>query len=229
MNISLSGIFGGKKQKVTITTINLKLHNYVHSMGGRVVTEKTFTLDIPFTNKSHTDMLTQAAAFRTEKAKPIIINSMSVAEPFKLVSVTPKAPVEIKADEKVDFKLEIAVPEHNYTGPMSVNFVSDATPTIHIEISKTILVRNGKKTEIETSSRILNLPKGQIFGEKVQLYKAMSYGDSAKSISIAAPFKFVSSDPKLPLKIDDTNSYIVELYIQAPDAPYAGTLEITVD
>ena len=200
MEINLSNLLGGKAQKVTITVINLKLHSYMHSMSGLVVKEKSFSIDIPFTNKSHTDMLTQAAAFKTEKAKPIRINSIEVADPFKLISVTPSAPLEIKADEKVDFKLEIAVPGHNYTGPMSVSFISDATPTIHVEISKTILIRNGRRTEIETSSRILNLPKGQIFGEKIQLYKAMSYGDSAKKIDVAPPFKFVSSDPKLPLR-----------------------------
>jgi hypothetical protein len=228
MGLNLSSILEKNRQKVTITTINLKLHNYVHSMGGLEVREKRFSIDIPFTNKSHSDMLIEAASFKAEEAKPIRINSIEVAEPFRLLSVTPAAPVEIKADEKVNFKLEIEAPSHNYTGPMSVSFVSDATPTIHVEISKTILVRNGRRTEIETSSRILNVAKGQIFGEKVQLYKAMSYGDSAKSIEIAPPFRFVSSDPKLPLKIDDTNSYIVELYIQAPDAPYAGPLEITV-
>lgn len=228
MGLNLSSILGKNRQKVTITTINLKLHNYVHSMGGLVVKDKRFSIDIPFTNKSHSDMLIEAASFKAEEAKPIRINSIEVAEPFKLLSVTPAAPVEIKADEKVNFKLEIEAPAYNYTGPMGVSFVSDATPTIHVEISKTILVRNGRRTEIETSSRILNVAKGQIFGEKVQLYKAMSYGDSAKSIEIAPPFRFVSSDPKLPLKIDDTNSYIVELYIQAPDTPYAGPLEITI-
>jgi hypothetical protein len=56
----------------------------------------------------------------------------------------------------------------------------------------------------------------------------MSYGDTAKRIEVAPPFRFVSSDPKLPLRVDDTNSYIVELYIQAPEAPYAGPLEITI-
>ncbi len=228
MSLSLSGLLGGNRKKVTITAINLKLHNYVHSMGGLVVKEKRFSIDVPFTNKSHSDMLTEAAAFKAEKAKPVRINSIEVAEPFKLVSVVPAAPLEIKADEKVDFKLEIEAPEHSYTGPMSVSFASDATPTIHIEISKTMLIRDGKRTEIETSSRILNLTKGQIFGEKVQLYKAMSYGDTAKRIEVAPPFRFVSSDPKLPLRIDDTNSYIVELYIQAPEAPYAGPLEITI-
>ena len=151
-----------------------------------------------------------------------------MAEPFKLVSTTPAVPVEIQADQVVNFRFEIDAPAHSYAGPMSISFVSDSTPTIHIEISKTILARNGVRTTIGTSSRMLNLARGQIFGEKVQLYKAMSFGDTVDKIEIAPPFRFVSSDPKLPLKINDMNSYIVELYIQAPDASYAGPLEITL-
>ena len=95
-----------------------------------------------------------------------------------------------------------------------------------MELTKTVLNVKGRKIPIETSSRILNLQKGQIFSEKIQLYKAFSYGDSVSNIEIEKPFAFVSSDPKLPLKIDDTNSYILNLYIQGPDAPYAGALEI---
>jgi hypothetical protein len=226
MKIKLPALFGGNRQRVTITAINLKLHNHMHSMQGMEVKEKVFSIEIPFKNKSHTDMLTEAASFKAEKAKPLNIKGIEVGEPFRLVSVSPTTPVSVDADQKIDFKLMVEAPEHNYTGPINVSFLSDSIETIHIEISKTILVLNGKRTEIETSSRILNLPRGQIFGEKVQLYKAMSYGDTLSSIEVETPFRFVSSEPKLPLKIDDTNSYILEIYIQGPDQPYAGPLEI---
>jgi hypothetical protein len=226
MKIKLPELFGSKRQKVTITAINLKLHNHMHSMQGMEVRERVFSIDIPFKNKSHTDMLTEATSFKAEKAKPVNIKGIEVGEPFKLLSATPNTPISVEADQRVDFKLMVEAPEHNYTGPISISFLSDSVETLHIEISKTILILNGKRTEIETSSRILNLPKGQIFGEKVQLYKAMSYGDHLKGIELEPPFKFVSSEPKLPLKIDDTNSYILEIYIQAPDQPYAGPLEI---
>lgn len=228
MGLDISRLFGSKKQKVTITTINLKLQNYMHSIKGMEVKESPFELDIPFRNKTHTDMLTEAASFKAQKAKPLIIKAIEVAEPFRLLSATPQMPIEIKADEKIDFKLKLETPKYNYTGAMNVSFVSDSIETIHIEISKTLLNFKGKRIEIETASRILSIPRGQIFGEKVQLYKAMSYGDTASKIEIEHPFKFVSSEPKLPLKIDDTNSYIIEIYIQAPDAPYAGPLEIKI-
>ena len=135
-------------------------------------------------------------------------------------------PLEVKADEKVVFKLLIAVPEHNYTGPMNIVFNSDTKEMVHIEITKSILEAKGQKITIETSSRILNLPKGQIFTEKIQLYKAFSFGETVKNIEIETPFKFVSSEPKLPVTIDDTNTYILNLYIQAPSTSYAGTLQI---
>lgn len=222
----LSSLVKNKRQKATITAINLRLHNHVHSMDGLTVNGKRFSIDIPFTNKSHSDMLVDSAAFKAEQAKPIMIKSLEIAEPFGLVSVSPATPLEIKADERVIFKLWVEAPDYSYTGPMSVSFVSDAAPTVHIELSKTILVRNGKRTEIVAPLRILNLEKGQIFVEKVQLYRAMSQGDTVEGIEIARPFKIVSCEPKLPLRVKGTKNYAIELYIQAPDASYAGPLEI---
>lgn len=218
----------GGKPAVTITTINIKLHGLMHSMQGMQVKSNIFTLDIPFRNKTHTDMLTEATSFKAEKAEPIKINGIEVAEPFKLVSVEPKPPLEIKADEKVTFKLNIEAPQHSYTGPMAVNFQSESKEMVHLEITKTVLEAKGSKIPIETSSRILNVPKGQIFTEKIQLYKAFSYGDRISNVEIAFPFKFVSSEPKLPLKIDDTNTYILNLYIQAPSTSYAGVLDVKI-
>ncbi len=213
---------------MTITTINIKLHGYMHNINGMEVKEKTFMLEIPFKNKTHTDMLTEATSFKAEKAEPMKVKGLEIAEPFKLISVEPSLPLEIKADEKVVFKITIRPPDHNYTGPMGINFLSDSKEMVHIELTKTILNVNGKKIEIETSSRILNLPKGQIFNEKIQLYKAFSYGDTVSQIEIETPFTFVSSLPKLPLKIDDTNSYILDLYIQGPQQSYAGSLNIKI-
>lgn len=223
------GFLKGNKSTVTITTINIKLHGFMHSINGIVVKEKTFPLEIPFRNKTHTDMLTEATSFKAEKAEPIKVKGLDVADPFKLVSIEPALPLDIKADEKVVFKLVIAAPEHNYTGPMNIVFNSDTKEMVHIEITKSILEAKGQKIPIDTSSRILNLPKGQIFTEKIQLYKGFSYGDTVSRIEIETPFTFVSSDPKLPLKIDDTNTYILNLYIQAPATSYAGALQIKID
>ncbi|MGD0510950.1 MAG: hypothetical protein ABSA33_03865 [Candidatus Micrarchaeaceae archaeon] len=226
----MAGIFdfikGAGAPTVTISAINIKLHGYTHGMPGKVVKERTFVLEIPFTNKTHTDMLTEATEFKAQKAEPIKIKAIEVAEPFKLVSSDPKMPLEVKPDEKMVFKLVIEVPAHNYTGPISINFASDGVETIHVEIAKTTLEAKGRKVDIETSSRIMSLPKGQIFTEKVQLYKAFSYGDRISKIEIEGPFAFVSCEPKLPIKIDDPNSCIINLYIQAPQTSYAGRLDI---
>ncbi len=222
------GIFDFLKDKpvATITGINLKLQGYTHTMKGMDVKARTFSIEVPFTNKSHADMLTQANVMKAQKAEPIKIKSIEVGEPFKLVSIEPAAPLEIAPDMSVTFKMSIESPEHSYTGPMSISFLSDTVELVHVEISRTVLSAKGKKIPIPVSSRILNIPKGQIFTEKIQLYKAFSYGDTVSSITIEPPFSFVGSDPKLPLKIDDINSYIIELQIQAPQNPYAGELEI---
>lgn len=229
----MAGIFdfikGAGAPTVTISAINIKLHGYTHGMPGRVVKESTFILEIPFTNKTHTDMLTEATEFKAQKAEPIKIKAIEVAEPFKLVSSEPKAPIDVKPDEKMSFKLVIEVPKHNYTGPLGINFSSDGVETIHVEIVKTTLEAKGRRTDIETSSRIMSLPKGQIFTEKIQLYKAFSFGDTVGKIEIEKPYAFVSCEPKLPVKLDDPNSCILTLYIQAPQTSYAGPLNIKMD
>lgn len=225
----LDALKGNGKPKITVTGINLKLHGRMHTLDGIEVKERQFTIDIPFKNKTHSDMLTDAALLKVEKAKILGIKAIEVADPFKLVSVNPRPPIELKADEQVDFRIVLEAPDVSYTGPITISFVSDNVETIHVEITKSVLVAKGSKIPIETSSRILNIQKGSIFSEKVQLYKALSYGDTIKNISIAKPFRFVSSEPKLPLKVSDPNSYIVNLYIQAPDISYSGELEIELN
>ena len=214
------------RPKVVISNINIKFMGNMHSIAGMKVSSRLFDLKIPFQNKTHSDMLTEAASFKVQKARPIVVKKIEVMQPFKLNLVAPDVPLEVKPDQKIEFKMKIEAPNYNYEGPLMLNFVSDEIEMVHIEISKTVLSTNGKQTEIETSSRILSLPKGQIFSEKVQLLKALSYGDEIHKIEIEKPFSFVSSDPVLPIKIDKTNSYILNLYIQAPNNPYAGTLEI---
>ncbi|MDE1871451.1 MAG: hypothetical protein KGI06_04410 [Candidatus Micrarchaeota archaeon] len=220
--------FLGKKPLITITAINIRLHGYMHSIAGMDVREDSFSIEVPFRNKTHTDMLTDAASFKSQKAEPIKVKGITVADPFRLISVDPKPPIEIKADDRVVFKLVLAAPSHSYSGPLGIAFESDSAEMVHIEISGTVLEAKGVKVPIETSSRILNLPKGQIFTEKIQLYKGFSFGDTISSIEVAHPFKFVSSQPKLPLKIDNPNSYILDIHIQPPPSSYAGKLEVRI-
>lgn len=228
IKLDIFGLMGKEGLQISITAINIKLHGYMHSISGMEVNQRKFEIEIPFRNKTHTDMLTDAASFKAQKAEPIKINELKVADPFKLLSVEPKMPIDVNADEKVVFKLMLEAPGHSYSGPLNISLDSNSIELVHIEISKTVLQAKGVKVPIETSSRILNIPKGQIFTEKLQLYKGFSYGDAVSNIEVSEPFRFVSTEPKLPLKIDDPNSYILDIHIQAPQSPYAGVLEIKI-
>jgi hypothetical protein len=208
--------------------MNVKLHGYTHNLEGMEIKSKSFPIELPFKNKTHTDMLTEATQFKSQKAQPINIKNLEVSSPFKLASIEPKLPITVNGDEKVVFKMMIEAPEHNYTGPLNITFVSDGIETVHIEITKTVLVAKGQRVPIETSGTMFNIPKGQIFVDKVQLYKAFSFGDVISKVEVSEPFAFAGSEPKLPVKIDDTNSYILNLYIQAPATTYAGELEVRI-
>lgn len=216
--------FFRKKPKVTISNINVKWQGSMHQLDGMDVKERIFECTIPFRNKTHTDMLTDAAGFRAEKAKPMVINGVEVASPFKIIGVEPAMPATISADEKIDIKLKLEAPDYAYAGAMNLSFLSDMVETIHVEIQSVILNYKGRSIEVETSSRVMSLQKGQIFQEKVQMYKAMSFGDKLSGVTLEAPFKLISTEPKLPFTIDDPNSCIATFYIQAPEKGFAGKL-----
>ena len=216
----------GRTTKITV--VNLKLQGFNHTMNGIESKEDTIEIRIPFTNKLHTDMLTEAGVFKAQKGKPIKINKIEVSEPFTMISVLPGTPVEVPPGGKTEFKVLLKPPAHSYAGPLSINFASEQIEMVHIEISRTLIERNGKKTEIPASSRMLNIEKGKIFIEKVQLFKALGYGETAHGISVSFPFKLVSTDPPLPATIDATNSYIMSMHIQAPTHNYSGELVVMI-
>lgn len=213
-----------KKPKVTISNINVKWQGSMHQLDGMDIKERVFEFTMPFKNKTHADLLTEAAGFKAEKAKPMVIKGIDIAAPFKLLSVEPAMPATVNPDEKIDIKMKIEAPDYAFTGAMNVSLLSDTVEVIHVEIQAVILNYKGKNIEVETSSRILPVQKGQIFPEKVQMYKAMSFGDRLTSVAVEPPFKLVSTDPKLPFAIDDPNSYIATFYIQAPETSFAGKL-----
>ena len=221
------GLFG-KKARTTITAINIRLQGHVHQMAGVSSSEKVIEVKIPFKNKVHSDMLTEAGVFKSVKGKPISIKEVKVSEPFTIASIEPKAPLEINSGDAVEFKISINAPPHNYSGPLTVSFESASEEVIHIEIARTILIYKGKRTEIESSARMLNLQKNGILVEKVQMMKAIGFGETISKAEMGFPFKIVSTDPKMPVKIETPNGYIMGFYIQAPDHSYSGDLEITV-
>lgn len=219
-----------KKKKATrITAINLKLQGYTHVLAGLDSSAEQIELKIPFKNKLHTDMLVNSGYFKAEKSKPITIEKIEVSEPFIPTSIEPKVPIEIEADALVEFKINVTAPPHNYSGPLNLHFVSKSPELIHLEISKTVLVYKGKKVEIESSSRMLNIEKGKIFIEKIQLLKSMSYGDNLSKVSASFPFKLIGTDPILPLQLDGSKPTILSLQIQSPQQTYSGVMEILLE
>lgn len=218
-----------KRRKTTkITVINLKLQGFNHTMDGMESKEDKIEIKIPFTNKLHTDMLTDAGVFKAQKGKPIKIEKIVVSEPFEMVSITPGMPVEVPPGGKTEFKIMLKPPAHSYAGPLSISFASEQVEMVHIELSRTLIEHNGKRIEIPASSRMLNIEKGKIFTEKVQLFKALGYGETAKEISVSFPFKLISTDPPLPATINDANSYIMSMHIQAPSQNYSGEMVLTI-
>jgi hypothetical protein len=217
-----------KSRKTTVTAVNIKMQGQTHTLEGVESGGETIALKIPFRNKTHADMLTEAKVFKTEKPRPLNIEAIKVAGPFSLVSIEPRVPVEIKPDELVNFMVTIGVPKHNYTGPVNISFEPASEGTIRIEITKTVLDYRGKKTEMEHSSRVLALHKNGIFVEKVQMLKAVPFGGAVRAAEAAFPFRLVNTEPKLPAELNTPNGYMMSFCIQAPDHQYSGALMIRV-
>ena len=221
-----------KKKRVTITKINIMWKGAVHSMEGMGIKNDSFEIEIPFHNKRPENMLTKMShgesILKTQQIELAVITKIEASAPFKLLSLDPPAPVEVKPDQKVVLKLKLSVPDHSYNGPVNIIMSSDSKELTHIEITKIVLKRGSKSVEIENSAKIIDVPKGQIFTQSVQLYKIINYRDKVNDIEVNAPFELVSQDPNPPFEIDNANSYIEALYILAPEFGYAGPLEITL-
>ena len=211
----------GERARVTITSINIKFMGETHSLMGREVKDSIFELSLPFQNKIGSDLLPDML-----KGPKLTLSRIDVSPPFQLVEVSPKPPVDIEYMGKTVFKLRIKVPEVTYEGPLAISFGNEPKETVNINLSKITLSRDGNKVDLEDSAMVVNMQKGQIFKRSVQLYKIMSYNDSVNSILLNHPFELVSTDPKMPLILDRKDSYILDLYIKAPDYSYAGTLDL---
>ncbi|MEM3841345.1 MAG: hypothetical protein QXN59_01460 [Candidatus Micrarchaeaceae archaeon] len=227
------GIFGFiKKRKasklIEIGTVNVRWRGSFHTLPGASSDTSRFVYVIPFKNTiSQNELIKDIAKEQVPDTMKIL--GVNVAQPFKLVSVDPNPPFEIKAGEKVEIKLTIDGPTAKYSGPMAVTIVEDQPETVKIGVNRVVLHRGSKSFEIPDSSIMMEIQKNMVFANKVQIYKIMGFGETASSISVSPPFKFVSSNPKLPFTVDDPNSYLVELYIQAPESSYAGQLDVYVN
>lgn len=220
----LDRLLGRKKKqgsKVTITSINLKFMGNSHGIDGRSVDGSEFELTLPFQNKVGSGLLPDNLT-----GPKIVLNQITVGEPFKLLEVSPKLPVEVAYMSKVVFTLKIKVPDMTYEGPMSINFGNEPTNNVTISIKKVTLHHKDRSVELEDSAVTSSMQKSQLFKQNLQLYKVVSFGDTVSRIDVSKPFELVSTDPKLPITADKKDSYIVGLYLKCPDFSYAGDLDI---
>lgn len=210
----------------SITNVNIIWGGGFHTLDGLKPESNTFEFTVPFDNSTVVRNLpTNTFKFADTS---VTITGVTVDPPFQLVGVTPTVPVSIKGNEKVSFKLTIKAPQQNYSGPMTIRLAKDEGDMVKVEINKVTLVAKGRRTDIENSSVMMKVRKNHIFKNSIQLYKALSFQDEVRKVSVNSPFTLVSSEPKVPFRIDNINSYIVDFYIQAPEISYAGALEITL-
>lgn len=221
-----------EERKVTISAVNIKWRGSMHAMGGFEVKENPFVITIPFQNKSQQDALPFEALkekFKAQEKAPIRISGVEVSTPFTFVSVEPKPPVDVMSSQKIELKVTVQAPDYTYTGPVSITLSAEEASMIKVQINKVVVTTPMKSVEIENSGIILNMPKGGIFKNSIQLYKAMSYGERVDKVTLDKPFEYVSCDHKLPFTINEPSSYLVTFYIKAPDVDYAGPMEIKLE
>lgn len=211
----------------TVTNVNIMWGGGFHTLPGMKPEQKTFEVSIPFDNSSAIENLPENTFKFSDTT--VTIRDITVDKPFELVAVDPKMPLTVKTNERVSLRLTVRAPDTGYSGPMTVRFLQDDAGIIKLEINKVVLVAKGRRVEIENSGIIMSVRKGHIFKNSVQLYKALSYGDEVTGISLSAPFRLASTSPPVPFRLDDPNSFIAGLFIQAPDTSYAGPLEITLN
>jgi hypothetical protein len=221
-----SGLLGkakSAKSKVTISSVNLKFMGNSHSLGGMEVNSGIFDYTIPFQNKMGSSLLPDNL-----KGPSMRISSITVSAPFKLIEVNPKLPVDVPYMSKTSFTLKIQAPSVTYEGPISINFGNDSSENIAISVQKVILMHSGKSVDLENSEMVATMQKSQLFKKEIQLYKIISFNDHVNSIEVGKPFELVSVSPNLPITADKKDSYIISLYIKAPQFSYSGNMEIKI-
>jgi hypothetical protein len=220
----LLGVFGKKRSAAStvITSISIDYLGDKHGLEGMRVNGSVFELKIPFQNKTGSDLLDESL-----KRPDLRVDTISVSQPFKLVGVSPKLPVVVKYGEGVTLVLKISAPALPYTGPLSVSLGEKASGMVRIQIDKMVALSKGQRFILEDAPSVLNVQKGQVLKRDIQMYKVMKYGDAVNGIGVNAPFVFSGAEPKPPFRIDKENSYIISVFVLAPEYSNTGPLEIT--
>lgn len=227
MPLDLKRLFGRKNAEIEINAVNLRWKGKMHSLPGLSPESRRFKITVPFTNKTEGESAIPGLKMQKEKEETIM--TIEVSQPFKLERVAPQLPITIQKGEKVGIEIEMLGPDFAYSGPLTITLGSKAVENIKIEITKQLVRYSGVDTEIPNTAEVLALEKGMIFKKDIQLLKAVSFGTEVKSMGVNDPFRLVSTDPKTPFRITDGNSWIVALYIQAPDFSYAGPFELSIE
>ena len=215
---------GTSEAKVNITSINIRMGNDVHGIGGMHVSGKIAKITIPFSNRIGRGLLPDNL-----KSPPITISGISAEKPFEVIEINPKLPVDVDYRASVSFNITLKVPEGNYEGPVNVRFETKSNDNIGLSIEKVKLLYEGREYDLENSTESMTVRSGQIIKKDIQMYKLLSFGDSVRKIIIGPPFELADSSPKLPIKIDRKDSYIVSLFIKCPGFSYAGPMLITFE
>ncbi|MDE1874259.1 MAG: hypothetical protein KGI04_04045 [Candidatus Micrarchaeota archaeon] len=225
--LDLSRLFGRFSRRTepaastVITSISIDYLGDKHGLDGMKVSGDTFELSIPFRNKTGSDLLDESL-----KRPDLRIDSISVSRPFELVEVKPGLPIVVRYQDGVDLTLKLRAPSIPYTGPLSVSLGEKTSGMVRVQIERMTAVYRGRKLVLEDAPSVLSVQKGQVLKRDVQLYKAMKYGDAVNAIGVSAPFVFSGSEPKAPFRIDKQDSFIISVFVLAPQESYAGPLEI---
>ena len=181
-----------------------------------------FEVRIPFQNKTGSDLLADNI-----KRPDLRVEDVNVSAPFELVDVDPKLPVSVAYRGSAEIRLRIRAPAVPYAGPLNITLGEKAGSMVRVEIQKIVGQAKGRKIDLEEAPSVLSVQKGQVLKRDIQLYKILGYGDAVSGISVSGPFVFSGSDPKPPFRIDKRSSFIVSVFVLAPDQSYAGPLEIS--
>ncbi len=220
--------FFGKKKWAMITQINLKYNGEIHSVEGMEAGSKIFTVTVPFTNRRYSNALVDAGIIKASDFEPISLKDIVATQPFKILSVEPKLPRKVGTEERVEFKISVEAPDYAYSGPMTLEFLEENKEIVHVELTNVIVSAMSKEIVAESNMNMFNVPKNHIFQQNLQLLKILDYGAKVESITVDKPFEFEGSSPKLPFVINDASSFIVSIYVKAPDSNYAGPLAIRI-
>ncbi len=213
----------GNKHTLRITNLNIKMGGETHGIKGSEFDTSTFKLSVPFQNKVGSGLLPDGV-----RGQDIRITSIVAEQPFQVIDVKPKLPVSVAYLSKMVFDITAKGPEGNYEGPMYLKFDTDEEGVV-VNVEKITLKNGSKSYELENSTESMKVRKGQILRRDLQAYKILSYGSEVKSVEISTPFSIYEVQPKLPFRVDVKDSYMIRLYIKAPEFSYSGPIEISFD